>query len=124
MEEILREKFLAHYYQIALVDYEGPESYPEWDNGEETAILGPKGVVVSTPTDGFVETLVLTGENSLELPEIISGVIDIGNSGIFVGNETSSSYKIIPWLDGKTSIKVFLDRIDSNNVRVIFVINK
>jgi hypothetical protein len=37
MEEKFRGKFLALYSQIALIDAEAPDAYPEWATGEEYA---------------------------------------------------------------------------------------
>lgn len=123
MEELLRERFLAHYYQIALADYQGPEAYPQWITGEEEAILGPKGVAVATPTDSYIETIVFRGEEIIDGIELISGVIEVGNAGLFVGNETSASYKILPWPSGKASIKAYLVKPEGIDVQVVFVLN-
>lgn len=123
MEEILKEKFLAHYFQVGLVDAEGPDAYPQWETGEEDAILGPRGVVVSTPSDGYIETIVLKGEGGLDSAELISGVIEVGNAGLFVGNETSASFKIIPWPPGKTSLKAYRIKLENNDVQVVFVLS-
>jgi hypothetical protein len=123
MKEILRERFLAHYYQIALLDAEGPGSYPEWITGEEAAVIGPKGVIIATPSDKYIETIIITAEKFNEENEIISGEIIIGSRGLLVGNVTSASYRIIPWPPGKIFVKAFLVQREGGDVQVIFYID-
>jgi hypothetical protein len=120
MKELLREKFKAHYYQIGLVDVEGPDAYPLWESGEESAVVGPKGIAVATPSDGYVETIILTGKGSVDGVELASCVIDVGHSGLWVGNETSASSKVFAWPVGKTLVTVYMVNEGQDAVKVIF----
>ena len=123
MIEILREKFLAHYYQIALVDHEDPEAYPEWETGEEPAIASSKGIVVATPIDGYVETIIMNGEGTVHGVEVFSGTIEVGQAGLCVGNEVSASYQVIPWPAGKTNVIAYLISGVENETSVVFILN-
>jgi hypothetical protein len=123
--ELIRKKFLALNYQIALVDFEDPNSYPQWITGEENAVLGPKGIAVATPSDGDIETIVLWGEGGIIGTELISGIISVGKKGLFVGNEISASYTIISWPTGESYIKGFINIPTGDDIpQVIFVINE
>jgi hypothetical protein len=122
MIEILREKFLAHYYHVALIDHEAPDAYPQWETGEEAAIAGPKGVVVATPTDRYIETIVLSGEGRVTGMEIITGTIEVGQAGLSVGNEISASYQIISWPAGKTIVKAYRMGLAENEFCIAFVL--
>lgn len=122
MREIMRGKFFALYAQIELFDIESPDDYPEWVTGNETAVINPKGVVVSTLGDTLVNVIVYEGEEVADGTEYISGVIHVGSKGLQVGNVIAESYSLLPWPAGRTMVRVFADTPNGNATRVSFVL--
>jgi len=122
MEEITRGTFLALYSQIALVDAESPDAYPEWVTGDEIAIMNSKGVAVSALGDTLVDVVVYEGEEGTEGTEYLSGIIQVGNKGLLVGNEAAGNFSTFAWPPGRTMVRVYANGPKDNATRVTFVL--
>jgi hypothetical protein len=107
MKEIIRGQFFALYSQIALVDFESSDVYPEWVTGDEPAVMNSKGVAVSALGDSMIEVIVYEGEEKIDGIEVISGVIHVETKGLLVGNEVAGNSVIFPWPAGRTMLRVF-----------------
>jgi hypothetical protein len=111
VQQIFEGEFFALYSQIALIDAEDPDSYPQWETGEENAILGPKGVVVATQGDIKVGVVVYNGLGNPGGILCSSGEILVGEQGLFVGNEVASDTAPLEWTSGKTAVMVYVDKL-------------
>ncbi len=111
MQQILEGKFFALYSQIALIDAEDPDAYPEWKTGEENAVLGPKGVVIATQGDIKVDVIVYRGLGNPGGTLCSSGKILVGGQGLIVGNEVAADTARLEWPSGKTAIMVYVDKL-------------
>lgn len=125
MKEVYRGKHYALYYQIALLDAEQPE-YPQWTTGQEFAAHGGRGVAVATANDTNIEVLVYKseGEGVQDLGvHHLSGMIDVGYLGLWVGNETTANMAQVPWPPGLTQVEVYVNAQAKTEVtRVTFVL--
>lgn len=100
--------------QVAFVDKEDSESYPEWVTGKELVVFGKKGVAISTKRSEEVRLIIINGEEKSETDTLsISGVIDIGNMGAEAGNYLSSDLSAISLSQGTYSIHVVLEYHDN-----------
>lgn len=126
MQEIYRGQHSVQYSQIALFDAEDAESYPQFETGEESAVLGEKGVVITTANDTDVEVVVCQ-EKADSTPDkfhILSGEIQIGSQGLIVGNETTADTAQVSYPAGKVSVSVYVNAQNSTEVTsVLFVLN-
>ncbi len=124
MQEIYKGKHLVQYSQVALFDAEDVDSYPQFETGEEPAILGDKGVAVATVNDTDVEITVYKGTAESGLVHILSGEIQVGNEGLIVGNETTADTAQVSYPPGKTSVSVYVNSQKPNEVTtVVFTLN-
>ncbi|MGB8214143.1 MAG: hypothetical protein WCE68_11340 [Anaerolineales bacterium] len=122
-EVLYRGKALALYNQVMLIDAEDIDAYPQWSTGIENAILGPKGVAVSALGDTQVEIIIYKGNTVVESTLYISGEIEIGKSGLIVGNEIAGTSERIPWPSGKAKIKVYANGPQNTATQIIFVLD-
>ena len=122
MDEILRGKFFSLYSQIALVDVETPDAYPEWITGDEIAAIGPNGVAIPTLGDTFIDVIIYKGRGDVDGIEYASGFIEVGNQGLLVGNIAASSYTTFAWPSGKTAFKVYADKPKNSAKSLFFVL--
>lgn len=123
MNEIFRGSFLSLYAQIALFDAEDPDSYPQWETGEERIVFGKKGVAVATAGDVNVEVVVYNGKGGFTEEPTISQQIHIGNKGVFVGNVPSSDINKVALASGNHTISVYTDRESDAVTKVVFCID-
>jgi hypothetical protein len=126
MQEIYKGRHSVQYSQVALFDAEDADAYPQFETGEEPALLGEKGVVVTTANDTDVEVVVYQGKSDSNPDEfhILSGEIQVGSQGLIVGNETTADTAQISYPSGKVSVSVYADAQNSANVtRVSFFLN-
>jgi hypothetical protein len=124
MGEILyKGKALALYGQVALIDAEDTDAYPEWITGAEIAVFGPKGVAVSVLGDAQVEILVYKGTTEIKGVLYKSGEIAIGGSGLIVGNEIAGTAERIPWPNGIARVQVYANGPKNKATQVIFVLD-
>jgi hypothetical protein len=122
-EIVYKGRAFALYSQVALVDAEDANAYPEWVTGAEIAVLGPKGVAVSTLGDTQVEIIVCKGNGNVDGILYISGEISVGKSGLIVGNEIAGTSERIPWPSGSTKISVYANGPQNKATQVIFVLD-
>jgi len=125
MEEVYCDKHYALYYQIALLDAEQPE-YPQWTTGQEFAAHSGRGVGVVTANDTDIEVLVYKSEGEgVQCLGVhcLSGTIDVGYLGLWVGNETTADVAQLPWPPGPTQVEVYVNAQAKTEVtRVTFVL--
>jgi hypothetical protein len=111
----------ALHAQVALLDAEGEDSYPEWKTGTEEAVLGPRGIAVATAGDTEIEIVVCSDKENVSGIPCISGMILVGYRGLLVGNVAAANLVRIPWPPGRTSVDVYTDGI-GEVTRVTFVL--
>ena len=127
MAEIYRGKHYVLYSQVALYDAEASDSYPEFETGEEAAIIAPKGIAVAAKNDQEAEIIVYQGQVQLNDVSVlvISGEIEVGSKGLIVGNEVTADTAEIVWQAGKTSVTVYTNTKDKDEVtKVVFALRK
>ena len=117
-------KINSSYFQVALLDNENKEAYPQWKTGDETIVFGSHGVVVVTANDQLIDVTVKTNKNDLEYALCVSGEIMVGNKGILVGNITSANTTIIKTQPGKYSVTVYTDKYGPETRQVVFCVNR
>jgi hypothetical protein len=123
-QEIYRGKHSVQYSQVALFDAEDVDSYPQFETGEEQAIFGKKGVVVSTANDKEVDITVCEEKSELELFHVLSGEILVGSQGLIVGNETTADTAQVPYTPGKVAVAVYVNAQEKSEVTsVVFVLS-
>ncbi len=126
MQQLYRGQHSVQYSQIALFDAEDTESYPQFETGEEPAVLGEKGVVVTTANDTDVEVVLYQGKADSTPDEfhILSGEIQVGSQGLIVGNETTADTAQVSYPSGKASVSVYVNAENPTEVtNVSFVLN-
>jgi len=121
-ELIFTGKILALYGQISLIDAEDVNSYPQWETGEEIAIIGPKGVAVSTLIDHQIEVLIFTDQKNADGILYFSGSFYIGNCGLLIGNEAAGIQERIPWPKGVVEVKIYGNAPKGEATKVTFVL--
>ena len=60
MAKLFNGKIFSLYSQVALIDNEVLNSYPEWQTGEESVVYGPYGIAVATKGDFLINVIVST----------------------------------------------------------------
>jgi hypothetical protein len=121
-ELIYSGKAIALYGQIALFDCEDKESYPQFETGFEKAVLGSKGVAVTALPDSFIDISVYDGDLKGEDVFYLSGEIQVGKAGLFVGNEISAMIEKLNWPSGKTHITVYANGARNEATKVVFIL--
>jgi hypothetical protein len=98
------------------------DSYPQWKNGEELFVFGPRGVVVATATDQLIEVSVCKGIRSVEHVLCASGEILIGDKGLIVGNVASENS--IPGIgdSGHYAVLIYTNGISDSVTKVNFFV--
>jgi hypothetical protein len=126
MKVIYQGKSLAHYNQIALIDEEDKDSYPQWETSIEPAVFGPKGIAVGTVPDAWIEITISQRSCQEEKPacpiHVGSAVIEVGSKGLLVGNILSATFEVIPWNSGKTRVEVYTNGLENTATQVDFVV--
>ncbi len=112
----------ALYGQVALIDAEDPNSYPQWETGEEALVFGPKGVAVAAKIDQLIEITLLQQAAPSVGVLYGSGDILVGDRGLVIGNEVASTTKIVPWPAGRTNVKVFGNAPAGSATEITFVL--
>jgi hypothetical protein len=129
MPVILHAHVYALYGQIALFDAQASDAYPEWLTGDEAAAIGPRGIAVATAGDVDVEVIVydLQDEDAGSARVIgssrISGIIEVGNQGLLVGNVPASDLFEIEWPTGRASVEAQVQAPTDQAVRVLFFLS-
>jgi hypothetical protein len=129
MPVILQEHIYALYGQVALFDAQTSDAYPQWRTGIEAAAIGPYGIAVATAGDVDVEVIVydLQDEDAGSAREIgssrISGIIEVGNQGLLVGNVPASDLFEIEWPEGRTSVEAQIEGPPGQAIRVLFFLS-
>lgn len=115
------------YSQIALLDAESDESYPEWQTGEENVVFGSKGIAVATKGDIKVDVAVFKGQLDFDIEPLtllISHRIQIGNEGILVGNIVAADVLKLDWPEGDIIVSVYANGVREQVTRVVFVLDE
>jgi hypothetical protein len=126
MQELYRGQHSVQYSQVALFDAEDVESYPQFQTGQEPAVLGNKGICVATANDTDVEIVIYQGKAELKSEgfEILSGEIQVGNQGLIVGNESTADTAQVSYPPGKTSVSAYVNaKVSSEVTSVVFVLD-
>jgi hypothetical protein len=124
MKKLYQDKAMAYYGQIALFDTEDKDSYPQWPDGKASHVFGPKGVAVAALIDNWIELEVY--EELIPANKVFygSGEINIGNSGVTVGNVIANTIGNIAWPPGKLKVEIYANGIEDKATWICFVIKK
>ncbi len=113
------------YNQVALIDEEDTDSYPQWETGTESAVSGEKGIAVATaPTLDTIEVVVLTGESRPDGMRLChSTEIEVGRHGLIIGNIVTDDIEHLDWPKGRSKVDVYTNGNRQEEVtQVVFVI--
>jgi hypothetical protein len=124
MKELYRGKAYAIYGQVALFDAEDTNSYPQWPNEDVSLVFGSKGVAVAAFIDHTIEIFIYQDAMPLKVFYYGSGEIEIGYSGIVVGNVVANTIKNLDWPSGKTKVDVYANSPKDNATQIFFVLSK
>lgn len=122
-ELIFNKKIMALYGQVSLIDAEDVNSYPQWETGEEIAIIGPKGVAVSALIDHQIEVLIYKGQKKDVGIFYFSGSFFVGNFGLLVGNEAAGVQDTILWPKGEVEVEVYANAPNGEATQITFVLH-
>jgi hypothetical protein len=120
---IYNGKHLIHYGQVALLDAEDRDAYP--DPIGPLPWLGHKGIVVPAQNDAEIDVeLHETGPPDLSgLNRLTEAIICIGGHGLLVGNITTASTAGVPWPEGDVDVTVYHEgTTPADATRVVFVL--
>jgi len=88
MSVVFEGRFRTFYGQIGLFDVEDPDSYPHWEAGHESVVIGPKGVAVAAVPDASIQVVVCDGASALIERDLASytrdGAIRLPSEAIYV----------------------------------------
>jgi len=125
--ELLNAVVMAAYAQVALVDAEDTDSYPEWEQATlHGFVAGPRGVAVAAAIDAEVWVRVLGGWEGNELVEghlFTSAEIMVGNQGVIAGNLTTQFARLW-WPSGPTRVTVYVNAPPEEVTAVTFVLEQ
>lgn len=116
MSKILEKEIYVQYAQIALFDVEDRSSYPQWETGEESFVLGEKGIVVATQNDTRVKAIIYCGKEKANGCCIGSGTIQVGNQGLYIGNVVTNDLQEVEWPMGKAKIEIYVNQLAKANI--------
>jgi hypothetical protein len=122
MSELYRGQVLALFGHVGLCDAGDKNSCPQWLGGNAGCVFGPKGVAVAAAVDRMIEIII----NPEDLPQgaifYRTGIIEVGKSGVVVGNILACMTAQIPWSPGKTRIDIYANDIVGSATQIIFVL--
>jgi hypothetical protein len=123
-EALFTGRVYALYAQVALLDAEDKNSYPQWQTGDEHAVVGSKGIVVATAPDLEIEVVVKKKE-AIEPDGLLctTGQIEVGKQGLIVGNIVSADFAHLPWPSGKATVDVYVNGLGEQATRVVFALS-
>ncbi len=115
---LYKGRLLSIYSQIALIDTEIKDSYPQWKVGKETIVFGTHGVAVVTKPDQMIDAIVFEGADTQDHKYCLSGEVLFGNRGITIGNVANKVD--IPISSGKYAIVIYTDEIGEKITELFF----
>lgn len=121
-ELIFTGKILALYGQISLIDAEDISSYPQWETGEEFAVIGPKGIAVAALIDHLIEVSIFKNQKNDDDVLYFSGSFFVGNCGLLIGNEVAGFRETIPWPKGVVEVEVYANAPGGEATQMTFVL--
>ena len=124
MRELFRGVAFSLYSQVALIDAEDKDSYPQWKTGEEPVVFGPKGVAVPVMGDEQIEMVVCTDSVKGGFLEWASGEIEVGAQGLLVGNIPAATVFSVPWPAGLLAVTVYVNAPNREATKVIFMLQE
>jgi hypothetical protein len=117
------------HFQIAMLDVDNPNAYPEIFPGEQLVVFGRNGIVVTTAWDdnGQSDPLVEVIVTGIGMPEaqfeglipIATGEIEIGDQGAEVGNVISCDLETIMVPAGRWRVLVLADTLKAFHARIV-----
>jgi len=127
MHIIHQQSYFPGHAQVAILDTESGNNYPEWEDPDnQRAIANQHGIAVATtPTygDTFVEVVVAIGEGTIEGFFCVEHTILVGRYGLDVGDPVAD-YSNIAWPEGTVTISAYCNNIDPSKVtKVTFVLH-
>lgn len=123
MQEVYRGKIHIFYNQVALLDVEAIDGYPEWlGDPDQRLAWGARGVSVACASDKDVEVVIYKGVGSPGGFSPGAGRIEVGNLGLNINSPTGDT-DLMEWPAGKTSVAVYTDSPEMEKIkRVVFVL--
>lgn len=110
MPSVFEFEVTPYYAQVAMINPANPNSYPEWETGEEKIVCGPSGVLVATRPDNFgvVNIGVWSGAYSPGPAWARLATVPIRASGrtFVVGSVTGSRLKEVQVMTGEHQLAV------------------
>jgi hypothetical protein len=101
-----------YHAQVALLDPAVPDSYPQWETGEEEAVFGPSGVVVATQSDDSGQVRIQVWSGSFE-PDgtwrpVGSGAITVSTGRLEAGSVTGADLREFAVVPGVHRVSAFV----------------
>jgi hypothetical protein len=113
-----------YYAQIALIDPDEPDSYPQWSTGQESVVFGEFGVAVATRPDeeGNVAIEVWTGEvpRTSGLRLLAQGSIRASAGHLAVGSVAGADLRVVSVQAGMHRVEVHVRGSASGPDLVVF----
>ena len=112
--------------QVELSDPKATD-YPQWQTGNEPAVVLPQSIAVATQSDsdGDVAVEVWTNQvevKGVELRPVYEGEFLLSDDHAVVGNTVGHEFHSIPLSPGRHNVKVFTSGSDGTPKAVYFLI--